>query len=32
LGEEYAALKREFDAQEMTLIRELTYREGFDFS
>lgn len=30
LGEEFAALKQEFEAQEMNLIRELTYREGFD--
>lgn len=30
LGEEFAALKLEFEAQEINLIRELTYREGFD--
>lgn len=30
LGEEFAALKREYEAQELNLIRELTYREGFD--
>jgi len=30
LGEEFAALKRAFDAQETNLIRELTYREGSD--
>lgn len=30
LGEEFAALKQEFDAQEIDLIRELTYREGFE--
>ncbi|TDV64594.1 E3 ligase-like protein (putative virulence factor) [Pseudomonas sp. LP_7_YM] len=30
LSAEFAALKTEFEAQETNLIRELTYREGFD--
>jgi len=30
LGAEFAALKTEFETQETNLIRELTYREGFN--
>lgn len=30
LGAEYAALKEAYEAQEMALIRELTYRVGFE--
>ncbi|MFK3797258.1 dermonecrotic toxin domain-containing protein [Pseudomonas sp. NPDC088444] len=30
LGDRFAALKQEFEAQELNLIRELTYRESFD--
>ena len=32
LGEEFAALKRDYEALKLNLIRELTYREGLDHS
>ncbi|RAU46596.1 MULTISPECIES: DUF6543 domain-containing protein [unclassified Pseudomonas] len=32
LGDEFAALKRAYDTEEEHLIRELTYREGFEQS